>query len=117
MTPEQNIKKHINSPNLMKPNLVSKPLSWYNNERDLDTRPNDKPPSKRLLNVLGYIHNGDNFSPCEVEATESENVEEPDMKGIEEGIVSTKIDEMQPGRGRIRTSSQVFPTKDLTIRQ
>ena len=34
LTPEQNIKKHINSPNLMIPNKIGKPLSWYNEEPD-----------------------------------------------------------------------------------
>ena len=29
-TPDQNMKKHINSPNLMIPNKIGKPLSWYN---------------------------------------------------------------------------------------
>lgn len=29
-TPEQNMRKHINSPNLMIPNKIGKPLSWYN---------------------------------------------------------------------------------------
>ena len=39
------------------------------------------------------------------------------MKGIEEGLINNKIDEMHPGRGRVRTSSQVFPTKDFAARQ
>ena len=30
LTPEMNMKKHINSPNLMIPNKIGKPLSWYN---------------------------------------------------------------------------------------
>lgn len=35
MTPEMNMKKHINSPNLLIPNKIGKPLSWYN-EREAE---------------------------------------------------------------------------------
>ena len=37
-TPEQNMRKHINSPNLMIPNKIGKPLSWYNEFDFLDGR-------------------------------------------------------------------------------
>lgn len=36
------------------------------------------------------------------------------MRGIEENV-ETKADAMHEGRGRVRTSSQVFPNKDLII--
>ena len=40
MTPEQlnSRVKHINSPNMMVPNRIGKPLSWYN---ELETLVND----------------------------------------------------------------------------
>lgn len=41
----------------------------------------------------------------------SENVEEPDMKGIEEGF-DAKADFLQHERGRVRTSSHVFRNKE-----
>lgn len=131
MTPEQNIKKHINSPNLMMPNKISKPLSWYNKEREagslvlsgveppqIHLTREDGPASHRLQNAIGYINAGDESgSPrIENEITESENVDEPDMGGIEEGYLGNKVDEMHPGRGRIRNSSQVFPMKDIVVK-
>ena len=40
---------------------------------------------------------------------------EPDMTGVEENV-DTKADAMNEGRGRVRTSSHVFPNKkDLLI--
>ena len=38
------------------------------------------------------------------------------MKGIEENVDS-KVDAMHEGRGRVRTSSQVFPKKDFVTKQ
>ena len=89
----------------MQPNKVGKPFSWYNNEHEADQIliSADRPPSKLAYN---------DDSSCPWMATESENVEEPDMKGTEEGVLSYKIDEMNPVRGRVRTSSQFFPKKD-----
>ena len=36
---------------------------------------------------------------------------EPDMAGVEENV-DTKADQMHDGRGRVRTSSQVFNKKN-----
>ena len=64
MTPEQNMKKHINSPNLMIANRIGKPLSWYN-EFDL-LGANNEPsfedvdsslmiPKKKLIDYKGSL--------------------------------------------------------------
>ena len=67
--------------------------------------------------MLGYVNSLEDVPPrADLIVTESENVEEPDMKGIEEGVVNNKTDEMHPGRGRVRTSSQVFAPKEPNSR-
>lgn len=99
MTPDQNMKKHINSPNLMIPNKIGKPLSWYN---ELDAAGDDP------------LNSGNIFADEEEEKRESEI--EPDMTGVEENV-ETKADLMHEGRGRVRTSSQVFAKKELAARR
>lgn len=92
----------------MQPNKVGKPFSWYNNEREvgLTRKEGEKPQSKVLFNVLRQINNHDNSFPwIEQEATESENIEEPEMDDTEEGILCNKMDEINPMRSRVRTTS------------
>ena len=116
----------------MMPNKIgSKPLSWYNElegtynmnvEETLQIDPTQVIGHLDLSNLqtLANIANlGDPetviFTPRDNDMN-CENVDEPDMRGIEENVTS-KIDAMHEGRGRIRTSSEVFPDKSLIIRQ
>ena len=54
-------------------------------------------------------------SDRDIQVDLSENVDEPDMKGIEEGF-DAKTDFIQAERGRVRTSSQVFRNKEQTAK-
>lgn len=64
MTPEQNIKKHINSPNLMIPNKVSKPLSWYNNAKEPGTLDfYNGVTGDQYFEAVGRLYMGDSLSP------------------------------------------------------
>ena len=45
----------------------------------------------------------------------NDNEFEPDMSGVEENV-DTKADQMHEGRGRVRTSSQIFLQHDIATR-
>ena len=103
-TPEQNIKKHINSPNLMIPNKVGKPLSWYNEFEFVDLGGGGANTHEEVINERSNKNSKLSLNDSEYE---------PDMAGVEENV-DTLADAMNEGRGRVRNSSLVFANKDLT---
>ena len=109
MTPEQNIKKHINSPNLMIPNKVGKPLSWYNELELVDVGGGGGGANTHEEMILNINPRSNKNSKLSLNDSEYE----PDMAGVEENV-DTMADAMNEGRGRVRNSSLVFANKELT---
>ena len=91
--------KHINSPMKLVPNLIGKPFSWYNEpEPDAVTVVQS---CKEEQDAVAQLYMGGETAGL------NDSTIEPDMEGVEENV-DTKADQMHDGRGRVRTSSQVF---------